>query len=265
MSRAIWWPLCAVFFVGLANFRRPLSLRNLDLLVLALVQRVVVVLQRRRDLHVGAAGVSASLYLLCANGAARWRGRGTRPRRRSGRCGSSSRRRSSRGLPDRTQSRCVERHRRRLRERHRRAADRGEDRDPVRPLPGAETATSAGRAMPTATSVTGSRRTAVASRRSTAAISTARSPTSLTSPGISRRAGAASGTTFPPPTSRRSLFDLVHARSASLSSDCRFGGARLAATLRLRVGRLPVHALTCRARTRTTRSCRRCSCGASGS
>ncbi len=30
----IWWLLSAVFFVGLANFRRPLSLRNLDLLVL---------------------------------------------------------------------------------------------------------------------------------------------------------------------------------------------------------------------------------------
>jgi hypothetical protein len=31
---AIWWPLCAVFFLGLANLRRPFSLRNLDLLVL---------------------------------------------------------------------------------------------------------------------------------------------------------------------------------------------------------------------------------------
>jgi hypothetical protein len=30
----IWWPLCAIFFIGLANFRRPLSMRNLDLLVL---------------------------------------------------------------------------------------------------------------------------------------------------------------------------------------------------------------------------------------
>ncbi len=30
----IWWPLCGVFFIGLANFRRPLSMRNLDLLVL---------------------------------------------------------------------------------------------------------------------------------------------------------------------------------------------------------------------------------------
>jgi hypothetical protein len=30
----IWWPLAALFFVGLANLRRPLSLRNLDLLVL---------------------------------------------------------------------------------------------------------------------------------------------------------------------------------------------------------------------------------------
>ena len=31
---AVWWPLCAVFFLGLANLRRPLSLRNFDLLVL---------------------------------------------------------------------------------------------------------------------------------------------------------------------------------------------------------------------------------------
>jgi hypothetical protein len=30
----IWWPLAALFFVGLANLRRPFSLRNLDLLVL---------------------------------------------------------------------------------------------------------------------------------------------------------------------------------------------------------------------------------------
>jgi hypothetical protein len=30
----IWWPLCAVFFLGLANLRRPLSLRTVDLLVL---------------------------------------------------------------------------------------------------------------------------------------------------------------------------------------------------------------------------------------
>jgi hypothetical protein len=30
----IWWSLTAVFFLGLANFRRPLSMRNLDLLVL---------------------------------------------------------------------------------------------------------------------------------------------------------------------------------------------------------------------------------------
>ena len=31
---ALWLALCAVFLVGLANFRRPLSMRNLDLLVL---------------------------------------------------------------------------------------------------------------------------------------------------------------------------------------------------------------------------------------
>jgi hypothetical protein len=31
---AIWWSLVAIFVVGLANLRRPLSLRNLDLLVL---------------------------------------------------------------------------------------------------------------------------------------------------------------------------------------------------------------------------------------
>jgi hypothetical protein len=30
----IWLPLCAVFLLGLANFRRPLSVRNLDLVVL---------------------------------------------------------------------------------------------------------------------------------------------------------------------------------------------------------------------------------------
>src|ERR687885_935573 len=33
-SARVWLGLCAAFLVGLANFRRPLSLRNLDLLVL---------------------------------------------------------------------------------------------------------------------------------------------------------------------------------------------------------------------------------------
>jgi hypothetical protein len=33
-SARVWLGLCAVFLLGLANFRRPLSLRNLDLLVL---------------------------------------------------------------------------------------------------------------------------------------------------------------------------------------------------------------------------------------
>ena len=33
-SVAVWFGLCAVFLLGLADLRRPLSLRNLDLLVL---------------------------------------------------------------------------------------------------------------------------------------------------------------------------------------------------------------------------------------
>ncbi len=46
-SVPVWFGLCAVFLVGLADLRRPLSLRNLDLLVVALVLGVALVLQPR--------------------------------------------------------------------------------------------------------------------------------------------------------------------------------------------------------------------------
>ena len=54
----IWGAFCLVFFVGLADLRRPLSLRNLDLADAALADRVALVLQPRRHLHGGAALLS---------------------------------------------------------------------------------------------------------------------------------------------------------------------------------------------------------------
>ena len=54
----IWGAFCAVFLIGLGNFRRPLSLRNLDLHHAALADGVALVLQPRQRLHGGAALLS---------------------------------------------------------------------------------------------------------------------------------------------------------------------------------------------------------------
>ena len=63
-GRSTSWPsgsrFCAVFFLGLADLRRPLSLRNLDLLVLLSFAVSLWLLQPRRGLHERAARVSAA-------------------------------------------------------------------------------------------------------------------------------------------------------------------------------------------------------------
>ena len=91
----VWLAFCIVFLLGLADLRRPLSLRNLDLARPALVLGLALVLQPRRDLHeraarLPAASVPARDAWSGASGAA-----GPARRGRSGRSGCSRRPRSS--------------------------------------------------------------------------------------------------------------------------------------------------------------------------
>ena len=63
-------------------------------------------------------------------------------------------------------------------------------------------------------------------------------------PGVPRSsAGAASGTTCPRRTATAIAFDLLCAARASRSSGCASAGMRLAVTLAVRLGRVPVHAV----------------------
>ena len=75
-TRPVWLGFCAVFLLGLADLRRPLSLRNLDLLVLLSFSRLALVLQPRRRLLERAARLPAARLPARprASGSA-WRGR----------------------------------------------------------------------------------------------------------------------------------------------------------------------------------------------
>ena len=225
----VWLGPCAVFLLGLIDWRRLRSLRTLDLLVLlsfsvslwffnrgdvfesmSLVYPVFAYLLARM-VWVGLRGRSpsrrAAFWLVCA------RGRDRLPRR----------------LSDRPQPGGLERDRRRLPRRRRRAPNR-ERGDAVRPHapPGeAEGVRTCGTRR--ARSATASRPTGAASRRTSAATPTGRRPTSPTCPVIccsdEREVGHAS---------RRALHvDRVRPpRDPGLALvGRRFGGLPLAATL----------------------------------
>ena len=167
-------------------------------------------------------------------------------------------------LPHRPEPRGVERDRRRLRGRHRRAADRERGSDARTATSRSEEAPSAASRRRTATSATASRRTGAARRPTSAATRTARSPTSPTSRATWRPAGAASGTSCPAAhftslAPRRARAGRPRARRLAVRR--RRGSPRRC----LRLGRLPLHAVRARARTRTTRILPApCSSGASG-
>ena len=93
---AIWLGFCALFLIGLANWRRPLSLRNLDLLVL-LSFSLSLLFFNRGEIFTAMPLVYPPLPLP-ARPHALDRLEGTRPRRAvpSGPSGSCSRRPSSR-------------------------------------------------------------------------------------------------------------------------------------------------------------------------
>jgi hypothetical protein len=78
----IWWPLCAVFFIGLANLRRPLSVRNLDLLVLLAFSASWVFFNRGEIFTSAPLAYPPLVYLLLRMtwlGARGQRGQGGRP------------------------------------------------------------------------------------------------------------------------------------------------------------------------------------------
>jgi hypothetical protein len=73
----IWIPLCAVFLVGLADLRRPLSVRNLDLLVLLSFSISLWFFNRGDVFTAMPLAYPPMLYLLARMGWIGWRGRGS--------------------------------------------------------------------------------------------------------------------------------------------------------------------------------------------
>jgi hypothetical protein len=73
----IWLPLCAVFLIGLADLRRPLSVRNLDLLVLLSFSISLWFFNRGNVFTAMPLAYPPLLYLLARMGWIGWRGRGS--------------------------------------------------------------------------------------------------------------------------------------------------------------------------------------------
>ena len=65
----VWIPLCAIFLLGLLDWRRPWRIAHLDLLVLLAVRRLARLLQPRRDRGLGAArlpGARSTCWRACS-------------------------------------------------------------------------------------------------------------------------------------------------------------------------------------------------------
>jgi len=73
----IWGSLCAVFFVGLANLRRPLSVRNLDLLVLLSFSISLYYFNQGEVFTAMPVAYPPMLYLLGRMAWIGWKGRGS--------------------------------------------------------------------------------------------------------------------------------------------------------------------------------------------
>ena len=200
----IFIPLLLLFVAGLFDWRRPLSLRNLDLLLLASVRRLALLLQRRAVFWSVPLQYPPLIYLFGRMLAARLRpGAGRRLHDAladlaGGRAGGVRAR-----LPRRPQLLGVERHRRRLRQRGRRRPAAVDGSIPVRPHAEGAPARPAARSTPTAPTPPTSRPAAPASRRRAAATRTARSCTTRTCRRRPRSAGPAAGTTCRRRTGRR--------------------------------------------------------------
>ena len=215
----VWLGFCALFLLGLADLRRPLSLRNLDLLVL-LSFCVSLWFFNHGDIFTSVPlAYPPLLYLLGRMVWSAWRGRlgtGAVPVwpvwllaaatvfAAGFRIGLNVR---ASNVIDVGYSGVI-------------GAERiAHGQVPYGHFPVEDSARRAGRPTPTARSATASRRTAAASRRTRRATPTGRSPTRRTCPATWRSAGPASGTTCPRRTSPRSP-STCSACSGSRSSGC---------------------------------------------
>ena len=130
-SWPIWLGFCVLFFVGLADLRRPLSVRNLDLLVL-LSFSVSLWFFNRGDIFTAVPlAYPPMAYLLGRMVWVTWRGGPERSRAVWPVWAARGRGGLPHGLPRRAQPQGLERDRRRLLGRDRRGADRAR-RDAVR-------------------------------------------------------------------------------------------------------------------------------------
>ena len=80
-SYPVWLGLCALFFLGLADLRRPLALRNLDLLVLLSLSVSLWFFNAGRIFTSVPLAYPVLLYLLARTAWIGWRGRPGRPTR----------------------------------------------------------------------------------------------------------------------------------------------------------------------------------------
>ena len=201
----VWLAFCVVFLLGLADLRRPLSMRNLDLLVLLGFTVSLVFFDRGEIFRSVPLAYPALAYVL---GRGLWVGFGRRGKPLGVGLADLGARRG-RGLPARIPGRAqpgdaARRHRRRSCRR------RGSDQDPRRRGAVREHAATrrprsrAARRTPKVRCGSASRRTAAARRRSSAATRTARSRTSRTCPRPPSSTGAGSGTRSRPHMPRRS-------------------------------------------------------------
>ena len=122
----------------------------------------------------------------------------------------------------------------------------------------AATSSRAGRRTRRGRCASASRRTGAARPRSSAATRTAPSRTSPTCPRSAIFGWSGKWDSLPAAHATSIAFDLL-AVLALVLVGLRFGGRRLAVAARVRVGRVPVHGVHARTRTRTTRSCPRSS------
>ena len=250
-SYSVWLGFCAAFLIGLADWRRLFSLRNLDL-VMMLSFSVSLWYFNRGDIftamplaYPGMAWLLAALHLDRAQrpGAARLD--------RLAGLGADRGDRVPRGLPHRPQRARLERDRRRALGRDRRAADR-DLRRPVR-------ATSRSRATRPAcgpADANGEIRNRIQTNgrcEAADAQGDTYGPVSYEAylPGYLMFGWSGKWDTLPAAHATSVLWDVLCIIGLWLVG-WRFGGARLAATLGVRLGRVAVLRSTRRARTRTT-------------
>ena len=259
----VWVAFCVVFLLGLADWRRPFSVRNLDLLVLLSPSASLWYFNHGDIFTAVPLFYPLLVWLIAARHLDRRHATAAPGRDRVAGLGAARRDGLPRRLPHRPERRRVERDRRRLLGRHRRGAhrarggavgqlpDRGRPEEPAAPP------------TPPARSASASRRTAAASRRTRRATRTGRSRTSPTSPATWSSAGAGNGTPARGALHVDRVRPALPARAVARRAALRRPAARRP---RSRSPGPPTRSRsTPRTRTRTTRSCRASSSGASGS